>query len=421
MYNYIRKHLAGVIVMKQFEHVSASEGNTRYEQCIKRQGHLTERKNDIRTPFGRDYTRILHTRAYSRLKHKTQVFFATKNDHICTRIEHVNHVSSISTAIAKHLGLNEELVLAIATGHDLGHAPFGHTGERIISGLAQKHLESPFFHERNSLRFVDYYETLQDSDGHEQNLNLTYAVRDGILFHCGEVLDSVLYPRDEYMDLESIDSAAKHPPYTWEGCVVKISDIIAYIGRDIEDALRLKILDKEHEEMLAAILSGYSDIDIKKSNNTSLIYHLVSDLCSSSSPESGLHFSKNHISLLKDIIKFNYKYIYRNERLTVFQNYAELIIKSVFDVMMKFYKGIDTMANIKDEYLGVYPELCETFASKLMKYSDLGGYEKRDERFKNRLLYTLGDKKSYALAVIDYISSMTDFYAIKIFEEITSF
>ena len=121
-----------------------------------RNSATNSRKDDIRSPFARDYTRVLHSLAYRRLKHKTQVFFnAAGNDHICTRIEHVQHVESVSNTIAKELGLNEELTRAIAIAHDLGHAPFGHQGEDVIKKLTQKYLEKDFWHEQNGVYFVD--------------------------------------------------------------------------------------------------------------------------------------------------------------------------------------------------------------------------------------------------------------------------
>lgn len=129
----------------KFLEVSASEKLNNWDLLISRESKLYSRENDIRTEFGRDYTRILHSLAYRRLKHKTQVFFNTQNDHICTRIEHVNHVESVSFTIAKYLGLNTELTKAIATSHDLGHAPFGHHGESCLKELAQKFLNQDFF------------------------------------------------------------------------------------------------------------------------------------------------------------------------------------------------------------------------------------------------------------------------------------
>ena len=113
-----------------FVSVSANSNNQNWENILSRQSPLYKRENDIRSEFARDSNRIIHTDAYKRLKHKTQVFYSPQNDHICTRIEHVNHVESISYTIAHHLGLNEELTRAIALAHDLGHAPFGHKGEK---------------------------------------------------------------------------------------------------------------------------------------------------------------------------------------------------------------------------------------------------------------------------------------------------
>jgi dGTPase len=147
-------------VLNKFQSVSTNPDNPNWEKCIARQESIYRRSNDIRSEFERDYTRILHSNGYRRLKTKTQVFFATKNDHICTRIEHVNHVASVSNTIAKHLGLNTELVNAIALGHDIGHAPFGHHGETVIRSLINENLtDGSFWHEKNSLFFIDSIET----------------------------------------------------------------------------------------------------------------------------------------------------------------------------------------------------------------------------------------------------------------------
>ena len=172
-----------------FVSVRMDENHPDWEQCIKRENSLYERGNGIRSEFERDYTRILHSESYRRLKYKTQVFFAPQNDHICTRIEHVGHVASVSRTIARHLGLNQELTEAIALGHDIGHAPFGHTGENILNSLMSISMSQneghnaprKFWHERNSLFFADFIDTLADPDGNEKNLDLTYAVRDGLI------------------------------------------------------------------------------------------------------------------------------------------------------------------------------------------------------------------------------------------------
>lgn len=146
-----------------FQNEATTENNPKWEELIKRPSNLYSRNDDIRTPFARDYTRILHSMAYRRLKHKTQVFFNINNDHICTRMEHVGHVESVSSTIANYLGLNCELTKAIAIGHDLGHAPFGHQGETVIKKLCEEYLEEPFWHERNGLHFVDEIELLEDN------------------------------------------------------------------------------------------------------------------------------------------------------------------------------------------------------------------------------------------------------------------
>ena len=142
--------------MNKLTDVSAKKENPKWENMISRKKEISVRENDIRSDFYRDYTRIINSRAFRRLKQKTQVFFATRNDHVCTRMEHVNNVSSISFGIAKYLRLNEELIMAIAAGHDLGHAPFGHSGERIINEISKQYLKTDFWHEKNSLRFIDY-------------------------------------------------------------------------------------------------------------------------------------------------------------------------------------------------------------------------------------------------------------------------
>ena len=219
--------------MSKFESVKMDELNSKWKNAIKRQDKMYAPlygQVAMRSEFARDYTRIINSDAYKRLKHKTQVFFAPQNDHICTRIEHVNLVESISYTIANYLGLNTELTKAIATAHDIGHSPFGHQGEKILSGLAEREFGEKFWHERNGLRFVDEIELLNDYDGKKRNLNLTYAVRDGIISHCGEVDDNGLKPRDEYIDLKKeYLYPNQYSPYTWEGCVVKLADKISYI------------------------------------------------------------------------------------------------------------------------------------------------------------------------------------------------
>ena len=142
--------------------VSANSNNPKWENMIKREKELYSRGNDIRSEFERDYTRIIHSQAYRRMKHKTQVFFSPTDDHVCTRMEHVILVESISNTIANYLGLNTSLTKAIAMAHDIGHSPFGHQGERILSRISEVELGKKFWHERNGMEFVDKIELLED-------------------------------------------------------------------------------------------------------------------------------------------------------------------------------------------------------------------------------------------------------------------
>ena len=212
--------LWGIKMKDSFIKERMDENNPKWEQAVKRETELYKHGNDIRSPFERDYTRLLHCQAYRRLKHKTQVFFAPHNDHICTRMEHVMHVASVASTIAKHLGLNSDLTEAIALGHDIGHAPFGHHGEDCLNGLLEQkegaNAPKKFWHERNSLFFADYIETLPDPNGIEQPLNLSYAVRDGLICHCGEIDQQGIKPRDKAIDLYSMKRPVLTQPFTWE-------------------------------------------------------------------------------------------------------------------------------------------------------------------------------------------------------------
>ena len=308
-----------------FKNYAANSNNLKWNNMIKREEKLYSRGNDIRSEFERDYTRVIHSNAYRRQKHKTQVFFSPENDHICTRIEHVTYVESISYTIAKYLGLNVELIRAIAIAHDIGHSPFGHQGEKILSEISKRDLGKTFWHEKNGLEFVDKIELLEDNSKNMQNLNLTYAVRDGIISHCGEIDENKLKPRDEYIDLNSYSKPNQYAPYTWEGCVVKIADKISYLGRDIEDAITLGILDEHLDDLYKILNKNKSEVI----NNTVIINSLIYDLCNNSSPEKGLCFSEEIFELIKEIKDFNYKYIYLSERLKPSTKYFELVLNQI--------------------------------------------------------------------------------------------
>ena len=386
-----------------FKNYAANSNNLKWNNMIKREEKIYSRGNDIRSEFERDYTRVIHSNAYRRQKHKTQVFFSPENDHICTRIEHVTYVESISYTIAKYLGLNVELTRAIAIAHDIGHSPFGHQGEKILSEISKRDLGKTFWHEKNGLEFVDKIELLEDKSKNMQNLNLTYAVRDGIISHCGEIDENKLKPRDEYIDLNSYSKPNQYAPYTWEGCVVKIADKISYLGRDIEDAITLGILDEHLDDLYKILNKNKSEVI----NNTVIINSLIYDLCNNSSPEKGLCFSEEIFELIKEIKDFNYKYIYLSERLKPSTKYFELVLNQIYD----------TLNNSKENLKRFYPELFKDFEDWLSYYWNLP----RNKNAKYKAIFDLNDRKSYSQAIIYYIAGMTDNYAIDMYNKIVGF
>ena len=394
-----------------FREYASNENNVDWKNHIEREIPLYQRKNDIRSEYERDYTRILHSLAYRRLKHKTQVFFNIGNDHICTRMEHVQHVESVSCTIAKYLGLNVDLTRAIAMGHDLGHAPFGHEGEVELTNIRNELGLDDFWHERNSLRIIDNIELLEDDSSNYQNLNLTYAVRDGIISHCGEVDDNGIIPRTEKIDLNKFTKSGEYQAYTWEGCVVKVADKIAYLGRDIEDAIRMDFIESKDLKELREISKVYGE---KIMNTTVIIHNFIISICENSSPEAGIRLSEEHNKMLKRIKDFNYRAIYKNPKFDVYRKYVALVIRSIYDTLIERYDGDNTINKLKEK-VNVYPTLIHDFCKYLKTYFSL----EKDVRYKNKKIYgKLETREIYAQAIIDYISGMTDRYAIEIFNEL---
>ena len=424
-----------------FAKVRTDENNEKWKQAIKREHEIYGRNNDIRSDFERDYTRILHCLSFRRLKHKTQVFFAPHNDHICTRMEHVTHVESVATTIAKYLGLNTQLTSAIAMGHDLGHAPFGHHGEDCLNALLEQkegaNAPKKFWHERNSLFFTDFIDTLQDPNGIEQPLNLTYAVRDGLICHCGEIDQQGIKPRKEAIDLYSIKRPGIIQPFTWEGCVVKIADKIAYLGRDIEDARAYHILDMSSYRQLREIVGSTLGFERKGAralrsgkavNTTTLINDLIVDLCEQSDPEKGFNFSDEYFKFILELKKFNFANIYNHWRLKEFAIYAENVIKTIFRTLQrtKMYAETGRVA----QALRFYPKLCSTFEDWLIKYTTYQPFISERHAFVDKKsilkyntipVFDVHDEESYTKCIIEYISGMTDQFAIQVYEEIITF
>lgn len=403
----------------KFIEVAARPNKEKWEKAISRLNPMYRRADDIRSEFERDYDRIIHSNAYRRLKRKTQVFFATSNDHICTRIEHVNLVSSISNTIAKTLGLNRSLVSAIAVGHDLGHSPFGHHGETILNDIIKRFFpDKKFWHEGNSLKFVDKIETLIDYEGYEQNLNLTYGVRDGLICHCGEIDENRIFPRDEFIDLDTVKGSNDYYPYTFEGCVTKIADKISYLGRDIEDAITYQILEESQQKDLEKIIRKlFEGATLSRLNHTVLTHKFTVNLCQNSSPEKGIGFSDDYFQVMNEIKSYNFLNICSHRRLHPFMRYARVVLETIFEVLMNYYRGEDTIENMRKDR-EFYPLLIDHFQDWLERYSNL---EPRSSLYKNVVIYDINSREDYIQAVIDFISGATDNFAIKIFNEIIHF
>ncbi len=401
--------------MKKFETLAMNENSNNWEKAIAREEELypsVYTTEPIRDEFERDHTRILNCNAYKRLKHKTQVFYAPENDHICTRIEHVNLVESISYSIADYLGLNTGLTRAISIAHDIGHSPFGHQGEKILSEISEKYLGEKFWHEKNGLYYVENIGLLKDYSGIKKNLNLTYAVRDGIISHCGEVDENSLRPRKDAIYLKEYKNPNEYNPFTWEGCVVKIADKISYIGRDIEDAIRMKILTNDEIEKMNTLFDS-----IRVSNNN-IINYFVSDICENSNPEEGIKLSKKAFDTMNELKKFNYEKIYMSEFIKPSSRYFSVVINEVFNILFKRFEEGNTLKRIK-ELEKYYPELINDFISWLKNYCNLEG--RANEKYNNKILYDINKKEDYIKAIIIYISGMTDNFILKIYQEIISF
>lgn len=410
--------------------VATQQGSLKWDEAIKRKKPLYTKEGDIRTPFGRDFTRILHSTAYRRLKHKTQVFFSPGNDHVSTRIEHVNYVESVASTICEFMGLNVELARAIAIGHDLGHPPFGHHGEKVLNDIVKKEQlwsgtgDKYYWHEKNGLHFVDNIELLEGPDRKKYNLNLTYGVRDGIISHCGEVSEAALFPREEAIDLSDFKQVNQFPPYTWEGCVVKLADKIAYLGRDIEDAQTLDILNKAQLGELDDIVADYFIKQGKSRgnvNNTTVIHLLILDLGQNSSVENGLRFSDEAFEVLRNIHAFNTENIYHHQRLNGYKDYGELIIHRVYNALKELYNDGD-MASKLPYFKKQFPLLTTNFLNWINDYWNRCDRSVPGCNLENRIIYRIPEEPlDFYRAIVDYISGMTDQFIEKVYQELIRF
>jgi dGTPase len=278
--------------LKERESGSLSLVATLSAQGLRRH-HEVRLEEGYRQTFSVDADRILHSRAYTRYIDKTQVFYLIHHDHITHRVLHVQLVSKIARTIGRYLGLNEDLIEAIALGHDIGHTPFGHDGEKFLSELCRSSGIGDFLHNVQSVQFLDRVERKG------KGWNLCLQTLDGILCHDGEIHNQVLKPErkktfemlENEMSLKKEDASTQLMPMTLEGCVVRMADTISYIGRDIEDAIRLNIIERSDLPK--------EGVDVLGDTNGTIVYHLVTDIINSSFQNTYIAFSRQVSDALK--------------------------------------------------------------------------------------------------------------------------
>lgn len=336
---------------------------------------------NVRPAFFRDVDRILHSTAYTRYMDKTQVFAFFDNDLITHRGLHVQFVSKIARTIGRALKLNEDLIEAISLGHDLGHVPYGHTGERCLNRICKANDMGLFLHNVQSVR------TLTDIENGGKGLNITLQVLDGILCHNGEMLNQRYEPdwnKTKEQFLEEYRRAGTEPgfdktirPMTLEGCVVRISDVIAYIGRDIEDAVLLGLIERED--------IPESITDVLGCRNSTIINSLVEDLITNSYDKPYLEFSKTVFTALKKLLDFNYKHIYTSDLKEDKEEKFDAMFERVFD-------GLRTEIAQKDS------EINEIYVSQMNKD------------------YTKGNSSDKI--IVDFIAGMTDNFFMERYKRI---
>jgi dGTPase len=312
-------------------------------QALRRQ---PEKENgDYRQEFALDTDRIMHSRAYTRYIDKTQVFYLIRNDHITHRVLHVQLVSKIARTIGRFLRLNEDLIEAIALGHDIGHTPFGHDGERFLSRLCLQAGIGYFLHNVQSIQFLEHLERKG------RGWNLCLQTLDGILCHDGEIHNQVLEPRRDKSfetlahEIHLKQSNPDHAlvPMTLEGCVVRMADTIAYIGRDVEDAIRLNVIER------SAIPKDVSTV--LGATNGTIVYNLVTDIISRSYGKSFIAFSSTVSDALKKLKAFNLDHIYLNPRIKRHTKSIGILFEIMFEKFMQDLAKGDVTSQIYNSFL----------------------------------------------------------------------
>lgn len=330
--------------------LNANEANrlsylaTRSDQAIREHEDL-QAEEDHRQAFALDADRILHSLAYTRYIDKTQVFSLIPNDHITHRVLHVQLVSKIARTIGRVLALNEDLIEAIALGHDLGHPPFGHDGERYLSRLCKSHGIGLFSHTWQAVHALRFLEKKG------RGCNLTLQTLDGILCHDGELHLNAISPQrnkdfstlEQEMQQKLEKKGVKLNPMTLEGCVVRMADVISYIGRDVEDAIRLGLIKREElPEEVVTILGN---------TNGKIVYRLVEDLITQSCDMDEIRFSPRISQSLLVLKQFNYKHIYKNKKIKTQAHKIERLYEILFETFLQDLKTNRESSVIFTEFL----------------------------------------------------------------------
>ena len=290
-------------------------------------------EEDIRPNYFHDIDRIIHSLSYTRYLDKTQVYTMYENDHLSKRITHVQLVSKIARTIGRALKLNEDLCEAIALGHDIGHTPIGHVGEALLNEISLRELGEFFAHNIQSVR------NLMIIENHGNGLNLSVQVYDGIMCHNGEMLDSKYVPQEKDLDeflseyedsYHDIKKSNRNRPMTLEGCVVRISDIIGYIGRDIEDAIMLGRIKREEIPLEISSVLG--------TTNKEIVNTIILDIIENSMDKPYIKLSDDVYHALFALKKFNGNHIYSK---AMSSNEVEYYRQGMNKIYNKYLKDLE--------------------------------------------------------------------------------
>lgn len=360
---------------------------------------------DIRSPFFRDTDRIVHSKAYARYIDKSQVFFNLDiyNANITHRSLHVVLVSRLSRQIGRILKLNLDLIEAIALGHDIGHAPYGHLGERILDKISEDFNLGTFAHNAQSVRWLSKLEKRFPKEP-AQGLNLTLQVLDGILCHDGEINEQALKPvkvngkswDDHFNEYEDCfhKNTIKRIPMSYEGIAVRFADTIAYIGRDIEDAILLGYINRKQIPKECR--------DILGDTNRKIINTLIMDLLTFSLEHEKIGYSEQIYEALKKLKKFNYKYIYNRRDLFIENKSNKNFMESLYEKFSLIFQQ-----SIKDLEGKNYDSYIFRDHVRYIDNSDFSTYYE-----------ILKKQNKLPLIVRDYIAGMSDKYFNEIYRRL---